>query len=187
MADRFCTECGAGLGLNDKFCPACGAMVREDDSVTGMSASDGRPYNTYGNVGLDDKTKFISILVLVWGAFALITALGTLLALDVLVDAMVDALKNTVYEDRTMWDYFLENGLDRSVLESMFLAVGIVYLVSGLSALFSAHMIYRKQHYMLSLILLLVCVLTSVAGLLTFFIGIYMLYKLSTQKIFFTS
>ncbi len=188
MADRYCTECGAPLGADDKFCPACGAEMKDVDSYTaaadipGSRSAAGRPGEYAG------RLQMLSILTILWGGFALIFAVSVLSSVDTLVNSIVDQLKATSYEGyENMWAYLVANGINEDTFRMIFWAMGGTFAASGALGLVSGFLMFKKQHYTIAMVALLVCVLTSITGFASFIIGLIVFIMFTKCKDEFTS
>lgn len=141
-----------------------------------------RPPDDYVKAAMANRLHTIAMLILIWGIVGTIYGLYVMVAADSTADTAVRVL-----EDAGYWDDFEANGWDRDLFRTAALIEGVMFFLSGLAALVSAHFAYRAEHYSASLIFCVLSTLGACLGLFTLIIGIYMSFSLSRCRPAFKS
>ena len=175
-AESFCTQCGAKLEPGATFCSACGKGVSEmsGSSDAGASPSGPAPGRT-ANAPNNEPMRTISFAILIWGVFAAIFGAYCLIASDSIVQ---------ILKDTGTWQQFVDMGYTESYVKDIFVWSGALMLASGLTALLSAHFVYRGERFQIAFVMCLISTLFACTGIITFVIGLivcYQIYKYKSQ------
>ncbi len=185
MEERYCHECGSPLTQDATFCPSCGADINSSTSPSSTinpSATNPTPHTTATVQGTNNR-RTITILCLLWGIGAAILGLCIFFASESITDEMINKMSSQIYTDnKTYWEYLLENGMDRNLFVNAFEIHGIVLSLSALMALISAHFIYREEHYTIALVTLILSSLLATCLIFSLIVGIVVTYKLTKHK-----
>lgn len=185
---KFCIECGRNLNPTDRFCPECGAMLGDDRADVPAQEMSCCREPVHGNSGRSGLLRNVVVLSLLWGIIALVSGLYLFADCGAVAHTFVETLEGYEYtEGQSMWEYFVEEGFTEKDIETLYAALGLCLIASGVLALMASHLAHRRQRYRIAVVLLILSSLTSGFGLLTLVVGIIVTYYLTKCKYEFTS
>lgn len=165
----FCTQCGAILPEGAMYCPKCSAQCNSDLPNPGNGA---RSFDAVAESRLSTTQTFIIIYVVIaaiWGIIMLVSAASV-------TTEMWDEIVRTVEEQGQEMPWTLDT------MKTYMYALGACEIISAAFAYFSYYNIKNRSNYTYALIGCLIATVTSVAGIITFIIGLYMTYRIYTSK-----
>lgn len=143
---KFCTACGRYLEPDMQFCPQCGKVVYGSDAEAQFKAAESNVESTVKDI----RRTWLMFFLLIYAVPVILAGIYAL------VDS--SALANSVWESNSFQSWIDDHNLNysHSDVEMYILVIGALVLVSGICALGSSILVYKKQKWLYAVILCLV-------------------------------
>ena len=133
MADiNFCTRCGENVSPEALYCPACGTPIE------GRVAADGRTAEQVIEDRLaESRVSWILMLLIIYAIPAIVAGLYLIIEKDAVASIMM--------AEQSFVEFMTQYGMSESQLRTYVGYIGILALVSGLSAAVLDHRRHRLR------------------------------------------
>lgn len=163
----FCTQCGAILPEGAQFCPKCSAPCNMDSPN-----NEGTHFDAVAESRLNSTQTFVFVYVLIAALLGALVLISTLSITSDMWDEIVQSMASQGTDVPWTFDTF----------KAYMYAVCLCEFVSAAFAFISYYYIKNRSNYTFALIACLIATVTSINGIITFIIGLYMVYRIYTSK-----
>ena len=170
MADiNFCTRCGENVSPEALYCPACGAPIE------GRVAADGRTAEQVIEDRLaESRISWILMLLIIYAIPAIVAGLYLIIEKDAVASIMM--------ADQSFSEFMTQYGMSEAQLRTYVGYIGILALVSGLSAAASGFCVYKRTYWIIAVTACAVASFLCIGSIFGFLIGLMVTWMIITSK-----
>lgn len=166
---NFCTRCGENVSPEALYCPACGAPIE------GRAAADGRTPEQVLDARIAESRMYWILMLLIIYAIPAI-CVGIYLIVN------KGAIANILMADQSFSQAMAEYGITADALLNYLNVVGIIALISGISAAVSTALVYKRRYWLVAVSACALASFLCIGSIFGFIIGLIVTWMIFVSK-----